>query len=80
MSLLKTLLIFIAFYYLYKFIFNVVVPVSKATSNVKSKIKQMQEQQEQYFNNQQQQAQQQEQAQKNNTVDKGDYIDFEEVK
>jgi hypothetical protein len=66
-------------YLLYKFIFELVIPVSKATSQVKSKMREMQEmqnaQQEQY---RQQTAQAQAQPQEKKTG--GDYIEFEEVK
>jgi hypothetical protein len=59
-------------YLLYKFVFELVIPVSKATSQVKDKIREMQEQQ----NAQQHTQTQQTEAPKS----KGDYIDFEEVK
>jgi heme exporter protein D len=64
-------------YLLYKFIFELVVPISKATSQMKDKIQEMQ----------QQQARQQSQQQTPSTqqaapkADKAsDYIEFEEVK
>ena len=63
-------------YLLYKFIFELVIPVSKATSQVKDKLREMQEQQRQ-----QQQAGpapvQQTQSPKDRDAD---YIEFEEVK
>lgn len=61
-------------YLLYKFVFELVIPVSKATSQVKDRIKEMQQQQQAQ---QQQAAQTQQQPRK--TTDK-DYIEFEEVK
>ena len=65
-------------YLLYKFIFELVIPVSKATSQVKDKIKEMQEQQnaQQQYRNQQTQAQQTEAPKPK----RDDYIDFEELK
>lgn len=65
-------------YLLYKFIFELVIPVSKATSQVKDKIKEMQEQHnaQQEYRNQQTQAQQTEVPKPK----RDDYIDFEEVK
>ena len=64
-------------YLLYKFIFELVIPVSKATSQVKDKIREMQEQQ----NAQQQQPHAQQAQQTKATETKaGEYIDFEEVK
>lgn len=83
MALGKIIFWTIILYMLYKFVFNVVVPVSKTAKDVKSKIKEMQEQQQQFFTAQQQQTEQHQQQAKNATstaVDKGDYIDFEEVK
>jgi Sec-independent protein translocase protein TatA len=68
-------------YLLYKFIFELVIPVSKATSQVKNKMREMQEmqnaQQEQY---RQQTAQAQAQQEPQEKKKGGDYIEFEEVK
>jgi hypothetical protein len=75
-------ILFYAFliYVLYKLIFDFIVPVSKATSQVKSKVREMQEQQRY----QQQQAQQQQQkqtvTQSSQPKSDSDYIEFEEVK
>lgn len=71
----------ILLYLLYKLVFELVIPVGKATSQVKDKIREMQMQQEA----QQRQYQQQQQApQHPNTPTEagktGDYIEFEEVK
>ena len=67
-------------YLLYKFIFELVIPVTKATSQVKSKLREMQEQQQRAAR-QQQQAPPQDRAQAQASGDKkGDYIEFEEVK
>ncbi len=78
-ELFRILLWGFVLYYAYKFVFGVVVPVGKATNQMKNKIKEMQEQQ----SHQQQQAQQQPSAQAKQqsppTVE-GDYIEFEEVK
>jgi len=73
-------------YLAYKFIFELVIPVSKATSQVKDNLRKMQEmqqaQQQQYQQQQKQtaEAQAQQAAAKETTVKGGDYIDFEEVK
>ena len=83
MSLLKILLWGIVIYYLYRFVFGVVVPVGKATNQMKSKIKEMQDEQIRQQQQQRNQHQQQPQAnaqQQKTTVDKGDYIEFEEIK
>ena len=69
-------------YLLYKFIFELVIPVGKATSQVKDKIREMQEQQnaQQQQYRQQTQTTQAQQPASENKVKGGDYIDFEEVK
>jgi len=67
----------IIIYLLYRFIFGVVVPVSKVTSQMQEKVRAMQEAQ---------QRAQQEHTQTHTTAPKpendkaGDYIDFEEIK
>ena len=72
-------------YLAYKFIFELVIPVSKATSQVKDNLRKMQEMQQaqqQQFQQQQRQAEAQAQqaAAKEAAAKSGDYIDFEEVK
>ena len=66
-------------YLLYKFIFELVIPVSKATSQVKDKLREMQEQQQaqQHFHQQQQTTASQPVPPKKKDED---YIEFEEVK
>ncbi|HMZ46799.1 MAG TPA: hypothetical protein PKG56_08415 [Chitinophagaceae bacterium] len=81
--LLKIILWGIVIYYLYKFVFGVVMPVSKATSDMKSKINEMQRAQEQFIKQQQQQQEQfqkQKVHEENIHLKKGDYIEFEEIK
>ena len=62
---------------LYKFIFELLIPVSKATSQVKDKLREMQEQQNRQ-QRQQQQASETQQAQATKAKG-GDYIEFEEL-
>jgi hemolysin activation/secretion protein len=66
-------------YLLYKFVFELVIPVSKATTQVKDKLREMQEQQAQQQYQQQQPVKPQQQ-QPSEPVKGGDYIEFEEVK
>ena len=61
----------IVFYLIYKFVFELLVPVTKATSQMKDKIQEMKQQQQEQQNNQKKDKP---------TVDKGDYIDYEEIK
>jgi type II secretory pathway component PulM len=78
----KLIIYGILLYLLYKFVFELVIPVSKATSQVKDKLKEMQEQQlrqQQQAQAAQAQAAQAEQA-KQTEKKGGDYIEFEEVK
>ncbi|MEI8110072.1 MAG: hypothetical protein WCH59_03700 [Chitinophagia bacterium] len=66
------------FYLLYRFITNLVVPVGKATQQMKQQMQEMQNRQEAY---QRQQAAEQVTQKSTPTASKGgDYIDFEEVK
>lgn len=68
-------------YVLYRFIVDLVIPVGKASKQVRSKIKEMQDQQfaqQQQFQ-QQQQAEQKRAAEKQAVKEK-DYIDFEEIR
>jgi Sec-independent protein translocase protein TatA len=77
--MLKMILYGFLFYFLYKVIFEIVVPVSKGVKNVRSQMEQMQSQARQNAENQQF---------RENTASKPtsespkaeDYIDFEEVK
>lgn len=64
-------------YLLYKLIFELILPVGKATSQVRSQIKKMQTQQEE-LNKRQQQKNKQETPKPD--ISEEDYIDFEEIK
>lgn len=70
-------------YFLYKLIFDFIIPVAKTTSQVKKQFKDMSAQMQEKIN--QQQAQQNNNFSKATTVNKpetrsDDYIEFEEVK
>jgi ribosomal protein L12E/L44/L45/RPP1/RPP2 len=72
-------------YALYRFVFNVVVPVSKASSQIKSTLQEMQAQQAaaaaaRAQQEQAAQAQRQAKTEASKPAPKEDYIDFEEVK
>jgi len=77
----KVLLWALAIYLLYRFIFGLVIPVSRTASQIKRKMSEMQQQQ---AFQQQEYARQQEQPQQKQTppssAKKDDYLDFEEVK
>ena len=65
---------FLVLYLLYKLIFDFIVPVSKASSQIRNKVNEMHQQQQQRYTNQ---------SQNTNTrvqPPADDYIDFEEVK
>ncbi|MFL9481970.1 DUF4834 family protein [Chitinophagaceae bacterium LWZ2-11] len=82
--LLKFILWGIIFYFIYKFVFGVVVPVSKATSQMKNKIREMQDLQQQQQRQQAPHAQAAPQDKQhssfNSNAIEGDYIEFEDVK
>lgn len=77
----KVLLWALAIYMLYRFIFGLVIPVSKTASQIKQKMSEMQQnqafQQQEYAR--QQEPPQQKQASPS-AVKKDDYLDFEEIK
>lgn len=64
-------------YLLYKFVFDLVVPIGKATSAMKQKINAMQQEQQQFSSNNHQSTSS---TKQNTSNEEGDYIDFEELK
>lgn len=71
----------ILIYLLYRLIFDFIVPVSKATSQIRSNLKQMQQQQQRAAHDQRRQQQPQPDASaKKSTRSGGEYIEFEEVR
>jgi hypothetical protein len=67
------------FYLLYKLIFNFIIPVSKATSQIKKNIRNAQAEQQQYYRQQNNEAPPN-QPERPNPHPDAEYIDFEEVK
>lgn len=65
-------------YIVYRFIFDFAIPVSKASSQVREKLQEMQRQQEEAARQQQAQSQQRASSSKPSVGE--DYIEFEEVK
>lgn len=79
----KVLLWGLAIYLLYRFIFGLVIPVTKTASQIKQKMTEMQHQQKQAFEQQEyarKQAQPQPKETNTTQAKKDDYLDFEEVK
>mgnify|MGYP000964096371 CR=1 FL=1 len=66
-------------YLLYQFIFNLVIPVYRASRKIKKGFREMHSRMEEQMRQEQQQAHQSTQPQKPK-VKAGEYIDFEEVK
>ena len=66
-------------YLLYRFVFELVIPITKTVSKMKSTVSQMQEQQ-QYNQPQEQSKQAPTKAKPSTTNTNEEYIDFEEVK
>ncbi len=77
--MIKLIIWGIVIYLVYKFVFELVVPVSKATSQMKDTIQKMQQQQHSY-EQQQQQPTAATTTKPTTSSAKDDYIDFEEVK
>jgi hypothetical protein len=73
-------LIAIAFYILYKLVFDFIVPVYKTTTHVKQQFRNMHDNMQQQGNNFQKQQEPEPKKEKANTSSVGEYIDFEEVK
>ncbi|TAH06215.1 MAG: hypothetical protein EAZ13_10150 [Sphingobacteriia bacterium] len=71
-------------YLAYRFIFELVIPISKTAGQLKRKMTEMQQnqafQQETHNRSQSQQPQSQQRNSGNTAVKKDDYIEFEEVK
>lgn len=77
--IIEWLFTFLVIYFLYKLIFDFIVPVYKTTSQVKNRFNEMNQQQQQY--QQQRQASTPSQKQQNKPKPPAeDYIDFEEIK
>ena len=79
MSLFKIILWAFVLYYLYKFIFTLVLPVTKVAREMKSKVEQMQSMQQEQQHTQTNTVHQQP-TKTNTTPNKADYIEFEEIK
>lgn len=67
-------------YCLYRFVFELVIPVSRTVSKMKETVQQMQEQQGFQQQTTAQQPQQETPKKASTTNTNGEYIDFEEVK
>ena len=92
-TMIRYVILAFVFYLLYKLIFDFVIPVSRATSRVRSQIREMQNMQEQQFRQQQGPTNTQSSAPHTNTNasnapqnhpassgKEDDYIEFEEIK
>ena len=76
--LLKYILLGFFLYFIFRFVFDFIVPVVKTTRQVKKQFDQVREQQQQYY--QQQQTTQEPNRNKTSAVDQDDYLEFEEIK
>ena len=75
--LFKYILLGIFLYFMFRFLFDFIIPVVKTTKQVKKQFDAVREQQQQQFY---QQQQPQASTKSASSVDKDDYIEFEEVK
>ena len=88
--MLKLIIAIFLLWLLYKVVFEFIIPVYQSTKQVRQQMGDIQERMRQQFQQQQQQQQQQQAQQQQRSTgqrppsqrpgDKGDYIDFEEVK
>ena len=79
--MMKLIFYGILIYLLYKLIFGFIIPVSKATRQIKSKIREAQANQQRFQQQQQYSAPKQERFEKKDPpANDSEYIDFEEVK
>jgi len=79
MKLYELIFTIFVLYLLYKLVFNVVLPVSKATSSARDKMRQMEEEQTNRHVPPRDTVKTAGKTHTTNTTD-GEYIDFEEVK
>lgn len=75
--LFKYILLGIFLYFIFRFLFDFIIPVVRTTKQVKKQFDAMREQQQQQFY---QQQQPQPSTKSASSVDKNDYLEFEEVK
>ncbi|MFZ4057540.1 MAG: hypothetical protein ACOYKE_05350 [Ferruginibacter sp.] len=84
MKFIRLALELLALYLIYKFIFDFIIPVAKSTKQVKKQFGDMNAQMQENLRQQQNQAQANSTTQKEpvkaSSVNKDDYIDFEEIK
>lgn len=76
---MKYILLAILGYFLFRFVVGFLLPILRTTAQVRRKVREMQQQQA-FYQRQQQQETAGTSARKSSSTDKGDYIDFEEIK
>jgi len=77
----RILLYIFLIYLAYQFIFNFIIPVYKATQQVKKGFREMHHRMNDFTNGEQQSSSQQSRSSNNSAKESaGDYIDFEEIK
>jgi hemolysin activation/secretion protein len=76
--MIKLIFYGLVIYLVYKLVFELIIPVSKATAQMNEKVRQMQQQQQNFQQQQAKQAAEPQKAAKPSSDT--DYIDYEEVK
>lgn len=74
--MIEWLFTFIVFYLLYKLIFDFILPVSRASSQIKNRMNEMHQQQQNNYNSSKPNAS----SQPNSKSHADEYIDYEEIK
>jgi hypothetical protein len=85
MDMLRVILWILVGYFVYRFVFNFLLPIFRVSRQMKRQVREFQShmqqaQQQQYQANGQQQAAPHQQRPAHPTEKAGDYIDFEEIK
>ena len=80
MPMFKYLFWAVAIYFLVRFIFNFIIPVYRATRQMKSQVRDFQERMQGQQASQEGFSQSDAQKQSKSSVKEGEYIDFEEIK
>lgn len=75
--MIEWLFAFLIFYLLYKLIFDFILPVSRASSQIRNRMNQMNQQQQNHYNSSQTNASSQ---QTKSRPPADEYIDYEEIK
>lgn len=78
--LFKYILLGIFLYFMFRFLFDFIIPVVRTTKQVKKQFDAVREQQQQFYQQHQHSQPSQPSTKSASSIDQDDYIEFEEVK